>query len=98
MRRPILLWWVDTMAAEYEAGGMRGFVLGWDAERSSGRPGIPNDLIAALCRRFGDQFVGFGSVDPLRPNAVAELERFPDLGLTGLKVHPRSEERRVGEE
>jgi uncharacterized protein len=87
-RRPILIRSVETMAAEYEATGMLGILLGWDAERSTGRPAIPNDLIAAICARFGDQFVGFGSVDPLRPDAVAELERFPDLGLTGLKVHP----------
>jgi predicted TIM-barrel fold metal-dependent hydrolase len=87
-RRRILVRSVEAMAAEYEGAGMVGILLGWDAERASGRPAIPNDLIAAICRRFDDQFVGFGSVDPLRPNAVAELERFPDLGLTGLKVHP----------
>lgn len=87
-RRPILIRSVETMAAEYAAAGMLGILLGWDAERSTGRPAIPNDLIAAICTRFSEQFVGFGSVDPLRTNAVAELERFPDLGLVGLKVHP----------
>jgi len=87
-RRPILIRSVETMAAEYEAADMLGILLGWDAERAGGRPAIPNDLIAAICKRFGDKFIGFGSVDPLRANAVAELERFPDLGLTGLKVHP----------
>lgn len=87
-RRPIVTRSVEAMAAEYDAAGMVGILLGWDTERAGGRPAIPNDLIAAICRRFQDRFIGFGSVDPLRPGAVAELERFPDLGLTGLKVHP----------
>ncbi len=87
-RRRILIRSVEAMAAEYEAAGMVGILLGWDCERATGQPSIPNDLVAAICTRFADQFIGFGSVDPLRPGAVAELERFADLGLTGLKVHP----------
>lgn len=87
-RRKILIRSVETMAADYSAAGMVGILLGWDAERASGRPGLPNDLIAAICARFDQQFTGFGSVDPLRDGAVAELERFPDLGLMGLKLHP----------
>lgn len=87
-RRPILIRSVEDMAAEYEAAGMLGILLGWDAQRASARPAIPNDLVAAICERFNNQFVGFGSVDPLREDAITELERFPDLGLTGLKLHP----------
>jgi predicted TIM-barrel fold metal-dependent hydrolase len=32
--------------------------------------------------------VGFGSVDPNRPDALERLARFPSLGLRGLKLHP----------
>src|SRR5256885_11975834 len=64
-------------------------LLAWDAETATGRPRVPNDLVAQACREFPSTFVGFGSVDPLKGDpAVAELDRFPELGLKGVKLHP----------
>ena len=40
----------------------------------------------------GERFVGFGSVDPNRPDALDRLARFPSLGLNGLKLHPTLQE------
>ena len=52
----------------------------------------------AECRdRFPDRIIGFCSVDPLRdPKAVAKLEHYVvDLGMKGLKLHPRHQRLRV---
>jgi predicted TIM-barrel fold metal-dependent hydrolase len=51
-----------------------------------------NDYIAGLTRKYPDQFIGFGAVNPrfrgVGP-AVIELERMiTDLKLTGLKLYP----------
>jgi hypothetical protein len=64
-------------------------LLAWDAETATGRPRVPNDLVAEACRAYPDTFVGFGSVDPLKgPRAVEELDRIAELGLKGVKLHP----------
>ncbi len=48
-----------------------------------------NEVIADTVKAFPDRFVGFGSVHPKDgKKAVQELERFPDLGLKGVKLHP----------
>lgn len=47
-----------------------------------------NDEIAAYARAHPDKVVGFMSVDPMHPGAVAEMERAYDLGLRGLKRGP----------
>jgi predicted TIM-barrel fold metal-dependent hydrolase len=36
-------------------------------------------------------FIGFGAVDPHKPDAVSEVERTADLGLRGLKLHPSAQ-------
>jgi predicted TIM-barrel fold metal-dependent hydrolase len=51
-----------------------------------------NDYIAALVRKYPDQLIGFGAVNPRYrgvPAAVQELERMVrELKLTGLKLYP----------
>lgn len=48
-----------------------------------------NDFIADTVKAFPDRFIGFGSVCPTDgKKAVQELERFSDLGLKGVKLHP----------
>jgi len=48
-----------------------------------------NDFIADTVKRFSDRFIGFGSVHPEDGRKAAEeLDRFPDLGLKGVKLHP----------
>jgi len=80
---------LEELAREYESMDMVAVLLAWDAETATGRPRVPNDLVAQACREFPSTFVGFGSVDPLKGDrAVAELDRFPELGLKGVKLHP----------
>jgi predicted TIM-barrel fold metal-dependent hydrolase len=78
----------DELIARYEALDLAGVLLGWDAERATGKPPIANEDLAAVCAAANGRFVGFGSVDPARPDAVERLGRFPALGLRGLKLHP----------
>jgi predicted TIM-barrel fold metal-dependent hydrolase len=79
---------IEDLAAEYEALGMIGVLLAWDAETVTGRPPLSNELVADVVKRFPDRFVGFGCVDPHRPDVAERIRRLPDLGLVGLKLHP----------
>lgn len=47
-----------------------------------------NDAIAAYAAAHPDKVVGFMSVDPMHPGAVAEMDRAYGLGLRGLKLGP----------
>jgi predicted TIM-barrel fold metal-dependent hydrolase len=79
----------EEIAREYEELDILAVLLGWDAETATGRPRLPNDLIAQACRTHPGVFVGFGSVDPHKgAQAVEEVERIADLGLKGVKLHP----------
>lgn len=81
---------VEEMAAEYEAWDLLGVLLAWDAETATGLPPLTNDRVAEICTAYPEQFVGFASVDPHKPDAVRELERaVGELGLKGLKLHPQ---------
>ncbi len=79
---------IEATAARYDELGATAVLLGWDAERNTGLPPLPDELIAGYQERFPETFVGFGSVDPLRTDAPERVRRVADLGLAGLKVHP----------
>ena len=80
---------LEELAREYDTLDVIAVLLAWDAETATGRPRVPNDLVAAACRQYPKTFVGFGSVDPLKGDrAVAELDRIAELGLKGVKLHP----------
>jgi uncharacterized protein len=80
---------LEDLARDYEAMDVVAVLLAWDAETATGRPRVPNHLVAEACREFPQAFVGFGSVDPLKgDHAVAELDRIAELGLKGVKLHP----------
>lgn len=79
---------LEEMIREYEEASCGGLVLGWDAERATGAPKLDDALVARVCELSERRFVGFGSVDPLRDNAIDDLRRLPDLGLRGVKLHP----------
>ena len=80
---------LEELAREYHEMDMVAVLLAWDAETATGRPRVPNDLVAQAVREYPKTFVGFGSVDPLKGDrAVAELDRIAELGLKGVKLHP----------
>ncbi len=65
----------------------RAVVLAFDAPAAGFV--VPNDYVAGYVARDPARLVGFGSVDPSRPDAVDELERMrDDLGLRGCKLGP----------
>src|SRR5437899_12337651 len=77
---------IEDLADEYAARDVLGVVLDWDDETTTGRGWMGNDWLAGLSERFPGVLMGFGSVDPWKPDAVGEVGR------------ARSEERRVGKE
>jgi hypothetical protein len=80
-------WSYEEMVEEYhDAGIARAVLLGWDAETNTGSPPVPNDHVAAVRDEHPEFFVGFGSVDPLKDDAVEEAIRcVEDLDLSGFK-------------
>ena len=80
---------LEELAREYSDLDIRAVLLAWDAETATGRPRLTNEYVAEACRRFPEVFSGFGSVDPHKgERAGAELDRFAELGLKGVKLHP----------
>jgi predicted TIM-barrel fold metal-dependent hydrolase len=80
-------WSIEEMVAEYRNVGIgRAVLLGWDAETNTGNPPVSNDWVAATRDDYPDFFVGFGGVDPLKDDCVAEARRcVEDLNLSGFK-------------
>ncbi len=79
---------IEDVAAEYAERDILGVVLDWDDETVTGRGWMGNEWLASLSERFPGALMGFGSVDPWKPEAVDELRRIADLGMKGLKLHP----------
>jgi uncharacterized protein len=80
---------LDELADDYRALDLVAVLLAWDAETATGRPRVPNSVVATACRDHPAVFVGFGSVDPHKgESAVAELDEIASLGLAGVKLHP----------
>ncbi|MHB9287784.1 amidohydrolase family protein [Halobacteriales archaeon Cl-PHB] len=80
-------WEYGEMVAEYrDLGIAKSILLGWDAETNTGNPPVPNEHVAEVRDEHPDFFVGFGSVDPLKDDCVAEARRcVEDLSLSGFK-------------
>jgi uncharacterized protein len=73
--------------AEHLGPAERSIVLGLQAHAAG--IVVPNDAVAAFVRDVGGRTVGFMSVDPLRHDAVDEVERcHAELGLQGIKLGP----------
>jgi predicted TIM-barrel fold metal-dependent hydrolase len=88
-RSPVVRRSLEELAGDYEALDVLAVLLAWDAETATGRPRVPNDLVANASRDHPKAFIGLGSVDPLKgERAIAELDRISELGLKGVKLHP----------
>src|SRR6187551_3581002 len=76
--------------AEYYRSRKMGCVVFSVDERLSGRPQVPNDVVAEFAAENADVAIAFASLDPHRgPEAVREARRLVDAGLVrGLKLHP----------
>jgi predicted TIM-barrel fold metal-dependent hydrolase len=48
-----------------------------------------NNIMASAQKDHPNEIIGFGRVDPRRANeAILELKRIREIGLTGVKLHP----------
>jgi len=81
----------DELADYYRSLDGRAVLLGWDATTATGLPPFTSDQIAELVAAAPDVFIGFGAVDPHRPEAVDQVDRAAALGLAGLKFHPSAQ-------
>jgi uncharacterized protein len=81
---------VEEMVALYRRLQMMAVVFDIDATSADDSPGVGNDYVAEVQRRFPDVLIGWASVDPWQGRAaIHELERaVTELGLRGLKLHP----------
>ena len=80
---------LETFHLELDAAGLqKAVILPIDATTTRGVAIYTNQQIAELCVLSG-RLIGFASVDPDRPDAVADLSyAIGTLGLRGLKLAP----------
>lgn len=52
--------------------------------------GMTNELVYRLCSQHPDRFIGFGSVNPARPESEIKetIDSFVDRGFRGIKLMP----------
>lgn len=84
-----LKWPEDDRGAHWEAmaSADRAIVVAMDAPAVG--MVVPNEYVADYVGLHPEKLIGFASVDPNRPDAVARLDHaVTDLGLRGLKVGP----------
>jgi predicted TIM-barrel fold metal-dependent hydrolase len=79
----------ESIAEYYRSRRMACVVFSVD-ERLSGRPQVPNDVVAQFAAENSDVAIAFASLDPTRgPEVVREARRLVESGLVrGLKLHP----------
>lgn len=78
---------LDLFLKEMDSAGVTSCVV---AGRNSATQGsVSNDDIAALVQKHPQRFIPFAGIDPLAPNAVAEVERtLADMAFKGICVDP----------
>jgi uncharacterized protein len=75
-----------ALADQYRERKMMAVLLNTTDETTSGRPGVPNDVIGAAVKEHPDVFIGFGVVEPqMGEVARTEIKRCAEeLGLKGI--------------
>lgn len=61
-------------------------VFGFRSERLGAR--VPNELVASFVAGDPRRRFGVGGVDPMSPDAIAQVNQCSDLGLVGVTVSP----------
>lgn len=81
---------IDELAEYYRSLDLMAVLLNVDNRSNSGVDPMPNDVLADTVRKYPDQFIGMGSVDPWSGKAaVQEITRMMlELGLSGVKFQP----------
>ena len=87
-KRPVAVMEPEELADFYRGLDGRAVLLGWDAETATGCRPFTSADVAALVDLAPEVFIGFGGVDPHKPDAVEAVGAAADLGMVGLKFHP----------
>ncbi len=87
-RRPVAEMEAAELADFYRGLDGRAVVLGWDAETATGCRPFTSADVAGLVAVGPDVFIGFGGIDPHKPDALDAVDAAADLGMSGLKFHP----------
>ncbi|NBP51634.1 MAG: hypothetical protein EBU70_10765 [Actinobacteria bacterium] len=53
--------------------------------------GIPNEFVAEVVRSNPGRLAGIAGIDPMSPDAAAQLDRAVELGLVGVTVSPSAQ-------
>ncbi|MFM8642316.1 MAG: amidohydrolase family protein, partial [Phycisphaerales bacterium] len=53
--------------------------------------GIPNEFVAEVVRTNPARLAGIAGIDPMSPDARAQLERALELGLVGVSISPSAQ-------
>jgi len=77
---------VEGLLASGHSHGVVNYVINSTATRPDQVRAI-NEFISETCNR-DDRLIGFGTLHPDLEELAAEFERFPSLGLRGVKLHP----------
>ena len=89
--------YVLAMAGQLQRSGLdKGLILAQDAVYGrNGKPDwqnthfyVPNDHVFAVVRRYPQWMIPCVSINPDRPDALAELDRCIGLGARAVKIHP----------
>jgi uncharacterized protein len=79
----------STPASHWEASSNADRVVVFGLQARATGVWVPNELIAEYVAGHPDKLVGWASVDPNEPDAIAQLEHaVGTLGLRGLKLGP----------
>ncbi|HEY1291479.1 MAG TPA: amidohydrolase family protein [Chloroflexota bacterium] len=74
-----------ALADQYRERKMMAVLLNTTDVTTSGRPAVPNDVIARAVKEHADVFIGFGIIEPqLGKLALDEVRRCAELGLKGV--------------
>jgi len=80
---------LDAIAEAYRARSMAAVVFTVDAGTALGHPPLSSAEIAAGAARHNDVLIPFGSIDPLRDDAIDHARRLvEESGVRGFKFHP----------
>ena len=81
----------DEMARDFIDNDVKGLIISWDTETTTGSTPIENDYVAGLVKRYPDAYLGsWAMIDPWKGEiAIKEIDRaVKELGMIGVKFQP----------
>ena len=84
------VWPLSLFITQLDAAGIdKAVISAEDVTTRAGAEIVSNEEVRRLVDYYPERLIGFASVDPQRPDALAVLEKaFTELNLAGLKLSP----------